>query len=40
MTTALLSRLQKQILSRLRADEQLTRGDLSSSHPEIVQTLR
>jgi DNA-binding MarR family transcriptional regulator len=40
MSTARLSRLQKQILSRLLADEQRTSGGLASSHLEIVQTLR
>ena len=40
MTTARLSRLQKQIPSRLLADEQRTSGRLLSSYPEIVQTLR
>ena len=39
MTTRRLARLQKRILSKLMADERRTKGNLSSSHPELVQAL-
>jgi hypothetical protein len=39
MAAVRLSRLQRQILRWLAADEQRTRGMITSSHPELVAAL-